>query len=109
MRSFARLIENQIAKARASGALTKLRGEGKPLPPQPIETGEQTALSTGMRIMAEAGVVPEEFGLKTELEAARKIYSSLKTEEARSAQMAEISSLELRYNIAVEARRKFLG
>lgn len=110
LRSFARLIESQIAKARAAGGLTGLRGEGKPLPPpQAIETGEQAALSTGMRIMAEASVVPEEFAIKKELDAARKIYSSLKTEEARSAQMAKISGLELRYNIAAEARRKFLG
>lgn len=108
MRSLARLIESQIAKARAAGGLTGLRGEGKPLPPHQIETGEQAALSTGMRIMAEAGVVPEEFVLKKELDAARKIYASLKTEEARGAQMAKISSLELRHNIAVEARRKFL-
>ena len=108
MRSFARLIESQIAKARASGLLSGLRGEGKPLAAQAIETGEQAALSTGMRIMAEAGVVPEEFAIRKELDAARKIYTTLKTEEARAKQMAQISSLELRFNIAVEARRKFL-
>jgi hypothetical protein len=108
MRSFARLIESQIAKARAAGLLTGLKGEGKPLPEQAIETGEQAALSTGMRIMAEAGVVPEEFAVKKELDAARKVYSSLTTEESRGQQMATISGLELRYNIAVEARRKFL-
>ena len=99
MRSFARLIESQIAKARASGVLSGLKGEGKPLTEKAIETGEQAALSTGIRIMAEAG---------KELDAARKIYTTLKTEEARAEQMAKISSLELRYNIAVEARRKFL-
>ncbi|MEH6646872.1 DnaJ family domain-containing protein [Sulfitobacter sp.] len=108
MRSFARLIESQIAKARASGVLSGLRGEGKPLPEQAIETGEQAALSTGMRIMAEAGVVPEEFAIRKELDAALKIYATLKTEEVRAKQMATVSSLELRYNIAVEARRKFL-
>jgi hypothetical protein len=108
MRSFARLIESQIAKARASGGLSRLKGEGKPLPPQPVETAEQAATSAGMRIMAEAGVLPEEFAIKNELDAARKIFASLKTEEARSKQMSKISSLELRYNIAVEARRKFM-
>ena len=108
MRSFARLIESQIAKARASGVLSGLKGEGKPLTEKAIETGEQAALSTGIRIMAEAGAVPEEFAIRKELDAARKIYTTLKTEEARAEQMAKISSLALRYNIAVEARRKFL-
>jgi hypothetical protein len=109
IRSLARLIETQIAKARASGPLTGLKGEGKPLPEKAIETGEQAALSTGMRIMAEAGVVPEEFTIKKDLDAARKIYGNLNTQEERDKQMAKISSLELRYNIAVEARRKFFG
>lgn len=109
MRSFACLIESRIAKARAAGGLTSLKGEGKLLPDHPFETGEQAALSAGMRIMAEAGVVPKEFALKKELDAARKIYASLKTEEARGAQMSKIGSLELRHNIAIEARRKFLG
>ncbi len=54
--------------------------------------------------MAEA----EEFAIKSELDAARKIYSSLKTEDQRSKQMSKISSLELRHNTAVEARRKSL-
>lgn len=109
MRSFARLIEQQIAKARASGALTGLKGEGKPLLDIPIETGEAAAVSAGMRMMAEAGVVPEEFGIKKELDAARKLYAGLTTDEARKEQMSKISALELRHNIAVEARRKFLG
>ncbi|KEJ89208.1 DnaJ-like protein, subfamily C, member 28 domain-containing protein [Sulfitobacter donghicola DSW-25 = KCTC 12864 = JCM 14565] len=108
MRSFMRLIESQIAKARAAGGLTGLKGEGKPLPERPVETGEQAVASAGMRIMAEAGVVPEEFQIKKELDAARKIYASLSTEEERAKQMSKISSLELRYNIAVEARRKFM-
>ena len=69
MRSFLRLIESQIAKARAAGGLTGLKGEGKPLPERPVETGEQAVTSAGMRIMAEAGVVPEEFQIKQELDA----------------------------------------
>jgi len=108
MRSFARLIESQIAKARASGGLTGLKGEGKALPEIPVETGEAAVVSTGMRIIAEAGVVPEEFKIKKELDAARKAYAALTSDEARKAQMSKISSLELRHNIAVEARRKFL-
>ncbi|MGC3936399.1 DUF1992 domain-containing protein [Roseobacter sp. EG26] len=109
MRSFRSLIEQQIAKARASGALSGLKGEGRPLPDRPVETSDEAAMSTGMRIMAEAGVVPEEFALKKALEAARKSYSTCKTEAERKSAMAHLADLELRYEIAREARRKFMS
>ena len=34
--------------------------------------------------MSEAGVLPEEFALKIERDAARKVFTSLKIEEVRS-------------------------
>lgn len=109
MRSFRSLIERQIAKARASGGLTGLKGEGAPLPHRPVETGDQAAVSTGMRIMAEAGVVPEEFTLKTQLDAARKAYAAAKDDKTRKAAMTTLADLEMRYEIAREARRKFMS
>ena len=93
MRSFARLIETQIAKARASGALSELRGEGKPLPDIPIETGEAASLSAGMRMMSEAGVLPEEFQIKKDLDAARRDYATLAKDAARKEQMKKITAL----------------
>lgn len=104
MRSFRQLIERQITKARASGGLSGLKGEGKPLTRRPMETGAEAATSAGFRIMAEAGVLPEEFDLKNQLDAARKTYASTPSK----ATAAKIADLEMRYNIAVEARRKFM-
>lgn len=108
MRSFRSLIERQIAKAQASGQLSGLAGEGAPLPERRVETGEEAAVSTGMRIMAEAGVLPEEFSLKKELDAARLDFQNLAPGADKRAAMARISDLELRYNIAREARQKFM-
>jgi hypothetical protein len=108
MRSTRTLIEQQIAKARARGELSGLKGEGKPLPARPVETGEEAAVSTGMRIMAEAGVTPEEFGLKKELDTARTAYAACETETDCKAAMQRIADLELRYEIAREARRRFM-
>ncbi len=102
-------MERQIAKARASGKLSGLTGEGKPLPERPIETSEAAALSAGMRIMAEAGVVPEEFTLKKQLDETRKAYTDCTSEAERKALMARIADLELRYEIAREARKKFIS
>ena len=104
MRSFRQLIERQIAKARATGGLSGLKGEGEPLPDRRVETETEAATSVGFRIMAEAGVLPEEFELKKQLDAARKTYAaSLSKDGAR-----KIADLEMRTNIAIEARRKFM-
>ena len=108
MRSFRSLIEQQIAKARAAGQLSGLEGEGKPLPERPVETSEEAALSAGMRIMAEAGALPEEFRLKKELDAVRETYGACQSDAERGKLMRRIADLELRYGIAQEARKKFM-
>ena len=103
------MIERQIAKAQASGALTGIKGEGAPLPDRPIETSEQAATSAGMRIMAEAGVIPEEFTIKRELDAVRAAYRDSTDAGARKDLMKRMADLELRHGIAQEARRKFMS
>ena len=104
--SLTRLIERQILKARAEGKLQGLEGEGKPLPDHPEEAYSDAATGAGLRIMREAGVVPEEFTLARELDAARK---ALATAPDRKAAMARVADLEMRLNIARDARRKFMS
>ncbi len=103
-----RLIEHQIAKAIAEGQLTGLAGEGERLPDRTGEATADTATAVAMRIMAEAGAVPEEFKWKKALDAARATYAEALSEDEKRFAMALIAELELRYNIAVEARRAFL-
>lgn len=107
-RSLQRLVEQQIAKAMAEGQLTGLDGEGKPLPDRSVEATGDATTAIAMRIMAEAGAVPEEFKWKKALDAARDTYADAVTEAEKRAAMALIAELEMRYHIAVEARRAFL-
>ena len=109
-RQFDRLVERQILKARAEGKLDGLDGEGKPLPDHPEAALADPATAAGLRIMAEAGVLPEEITLKKAMDAARVAYARLTDADAdtKKAAMAEIARLELKRAIAVEARRKFL-
>ncbi|UWQ29856.1 DUF1992 domain-containing protein [Leisingera sp. M523] len=107
IRAFRNLIERQLAKAQAEGQLQGLAGEGKPLPGRSGEAHVDAGLAAGMRIMAQAGVVPEEFTLKEQLAAARKGYAALTDAAARKAAMARISDLEMRYNMARDARKSF--
>ena len=59
-----RLAERQIQKARLKGQLQGLQGEGKPLPDRPGDAFISPGDAVGFRIMAEAGVLPEEITLK---------------------------------------------
>ena len=107
LRSVRNLIERQVQKARAEGQLDGLEGEGKPLPDRSGEANDP-ALAAGMRIMAQAGVKPEEFDLKEELSQARREYLTLTDLKEKKAAMIRIADLDMRYNLARDARRRFL-
>jgi hypothetical protein len=103
-----RLAERQIAKARAKGELQGLKGEGEPLPDRPGDAYISAGDAIGFRIMAEAGVLPEEITLKKQAAAQRAHLASLTDAAERKLAMAELARLEMRQAIAEEARRRFL-
>ncbi|CAD0184926.1 hypothetical protein RUESEDTHA_01809 [Ruegeria sp. THAF57] len=105
--SLGKLIERQIKKAQAEGQLQGLEGEGRPLPDRSGEAQSDPATAAGYRIMAQAGVLPEEFKIKKDLDAARQDYTTLTDPQARKQAMARIADLEMRYNMARDARRAF--
>ena len=102
------LTERQIAKARANGELSGLKGEGAPLPDRPGDAFISPGDAVGFRIMAEAGVLPEEIILKKAAAAVRLTLASLTGADARKTLMADLADLEMRQAIAEEARRTFL-
>ncbi len=106
--SLGKLVERQIKKAQAEGQLEGLDGEGQPLPDRSTEAQSDPAIAAGHRIMAQAGVLPEEFGIRKELDAARQAYAGLTDAADRKAAMARIADLEMRYNMARDARRAFI-
>lgn len=103
-----RLAERQIAKARAKGELQGLQGEGKPLPDRPGDVYISAGDAIGFRIMAEAGVLPEEITLKKQAADQRAHLATLTDAAERKLAMAELARLEMRQAIAEEARRRFL-
>ena len=103
-----KLAERQIAKARAQGKLDHLEGEGKPLPDRPGDAFISAGDAVGFRIMAEAGVLPQEITLKKQAATQRAHLATLTDEAARKTAMAELARLEMQQAIAEEARRKFL-
>lgn len=103
-----RLAERQIQKARLKGELQGLKGEGKPLPDRPGDAFVSPGDAMGFRIMAEAGVLPEEITLKKRVAVQRAHLATLTDEPKRKAAMAELAWLEMLQAIAEESRRKFL-
>lgn len=102
-----RVAERRMLKALAEGKLSGLAGEGKPLPDRPGDAFVSAGDAVGFRIMAEAGVLPEEIILKKQAAAQRAHLATLTDPAARKTAMAELARLELRQAIAEEARRKF--
>lgn len=109
IRAFRHLIEKQIQKARLSGRLEGLEGEGRPLPNRPGDAHVDAGDAAGFRIMAEAGVLPEEIELRKQIEAHKQNMAGISNPEQRKAAMQKLADLELRYNISKESRKKFLG
>lgn len=103
-----RLAERRMQAARLKGDLQGLAGEGKPLPDRPGDAFVSAGDAVGFRIMAEAGVLPEEIALKKQVQAQREKLAGLTDEAARKAAMAELARLEMRQAMAEEARRAFL-
>lgn len=100
-----RIAERMMLKARAEGKLSGLEGEGKPLPRRPIgKTGE----AVGFRIMAEAGILPEEIVLKKQVIAAQARLADMPDGPECDALLARIARLQMRQAIAEEARRRFM-
>ena len=108
-RDLRNLSERRILKAVAEGKLQGLKGVGKPLPYRPGDAFVDPGLAAGHRIMAEAGVVPEEFRLKEALQAAREVWQAAPDAAARKAAMQRVAELQTKYEMAREARRKFMS
>lgn len=103
-----RLAERQIQKARLKGQLQSLEGEGKLLPDRPGDAFISAGDAAGFRIMAQAGVLPEEITLKKQAVAQRAHLATLTDPAERKAAMAELARIEMLQAIAEESRRKFL-
>jgi hypothetical protein len=100
--------EQQIAAARAKGQLQGLQGEGKPLPDHSADAFVSAGDAVGFRIMAQAGVLPEEITLKKQAALQRAHLATLTDPDARRAALGKLAQIEMRQAIAEESRRKFL-
>lgn len=104
----ARLAERRILLAKAKGDFTGLEGEGKPLPDRTGDAFVSAGEAVAFRMMAEAGVLPEEISLQKAANAQRAILADLHDPKLRKDAMAKLADLEMRREMAIEARRRFM-
>ena len=102
MHWFERIAQRRIDEAAAKGQLSGLPGEGRPLDPDALRENSDDVLH---RMMADAGFLPEEFQLRKEVEANRAILAQIEDPAERAQLQRRIALLELRANIATDARR----
>lgn len=103
-----RLAERQMQKAHLQGQLQGLSGEGKPLPDHTADAFVTAGEAVAFRMMAEAGVIPEEITLKKQAAALRAHLATLTDPAEQKAAMAALAQIEMRQAIAEEARRRFM-
>ena len=101
-----RLATRQIDAAQRAGKLDKLAGEGKPLPERKAAPGESETDAILYGVMASAGVVPPEVELRKALAEKRAALAKITDPDEQKLAMAEVAKLDLRLNIAMEARRR---
>jgi hypothetical protein len=101
---FSNLAERHLQRAAAQGKLQCLAGQGNPLDlPQGVTDATQ---ELGFRIMADAGVLPEEFTLKKQT----ALHLATLTDDAdRNAGMSTLAQSKLRQAIPKEARHRFMA
>ena len=103
-----RLAERRMLLALAKGQLSGLEGEGKPLPDRTGDAFVSAGEAVAFRLMAEAGVLPEEISLRKAADAQRAVLAGLTDEVERKAAMAKLADIEMRRAMAIEARRRFM-
>ncbi|GKY87176.1 DUF1992 domain-containing protein [Sinisalibacter aestuarii] len=104
-----RLAERRMLAALAEGKLQNLQGEGKPLPRHYEDAFLDPGEAVGYRIMAEAGWVPAELDLNKQLIAAKAAWRMAQSPAEKRAMMARIADLDMRHEIAREARLSFMS
>ncbi|SLN50247.1 J-domain-containing protein [Roseisalinus antarcticus] len=102
----ARIAERLIECARDEGRLSNLKGEHRPLDLPSGNPHVDVMTEVGHRVMAENGAIPPEVVMRKSLAEARDALKSAIGEAERRTARSRVADLELRCNMAAEARMR---
>jgi len=104
MEFLARIAEEKIREAIASGELENLPGKGRPLLPEDLSRVPEE-LRAAYIILKNAGVLPEELQLKKEILSLQKMLACCTGEEEKTALNRRLNEKILRFNLLMEKRK----
>ncbi|MBN2159729.1 MAG: DUF1992 domain-containing protein [Spirochaetes bacterium] len=103
MYAFEIIAERRIQEAIDRGEFDNNPLAGKPLPPDGLDN-VSPELRMALKILKNAGVVPEELGLRKEIHSLMELLRVCACDEEKAAVQARLNEKQLRYNMLVEKR-----
>jgi len=103
-----RVAEERILQAEQEGVFDGLRGEGKPLPPDPFSRLPDE-MRLAARVLSMCGCAPHEVGLLQDLAEAKRRLNDAGTPEEKAQRMREYAEAELKYNVAMDRHRQMFS
>ena len=101
-----RIADRLIDAFQSGGGLDNLPGAGKPLPARATNPHEDALDEIGHKIMKDQGTLPPEVVMRQELAKARIALRDATDPDERRAAQIRVADLELRTNLALEARMR---
>lgn len=103
MYAFEIIAERRILEAMERGEFDNNPFAGKPLPPDGLDN-VSPELRMAIKIMRNAGVLPEEFTLRKEISSLNELLAICASDEEKIALRVKLNEKQLRYNMIMEKR-----
>lgn len=105
---FEKIAERRILEAMERGEFDNLPLKGKPLPPDDL-AGVPEDMRIVVKIMKNAGILPEEMLLKKEILNIQKLIDACDDDEEIKELRRQMNAKQLRYDILMENRKRGVG
>ncbi len=106
---FEKIAEEKIREAMERGEFDDLPGSGKPLQGLDSYFATPEEVRLGYSVLKNAGVVPEEIALLKEIKTLKDRVVHCTEPEKRNRLNAQITELQLKYDLLMERYRKARG
>lgn len=103
MYAFEIVAERRIVEAMERGEFDNNPLAGKPLPPDGLDN-VSPELRMALKIMRNAGIVPEEIELRKQISSIQTLLNACVMDEEKVALRVKLNEKQLRYNMIMEKR-----
>jgi hypothetical protein len=101
------IAERKIQEAIQNGEFDHLPGEGKPLPPDGLD-GIPEELRVSVKILRNAGYIPEDAELRKEIYNIKKLISLCENQPDKDGLIKKLTAKELKLTMILEKRKSVI-